>query len=128
RGGAAEPAAGAGGGVGVGPGGVVRPLDRAPPPPRLLQPLHVPGDRRLRHPQAARRLADRHRPAREPLDDRPPSRVGQRPERIVSHYANYTRRAASGQMIWAAGSQPPAARAAWPATTCPLADAGVVAG
>src|SRR6266545_7345428 len=47
--------------------------------------------RGLRDPEAAGRLPDRRRPARESLDDPAPNRVGQRLERIISHYANYTR-------------------------------------
>ena len=68
-------------------------VDRAYYYPRFLEHLHMLRDRGLRHPKAAGRLPDGRRPVGESFHDPAPEWVGQSPERIVSHYANYTTRA-----------------------------------
>src|SRR5579884_921913 len=56
---------------------------------RLLEHLQVPRDRRLRDAEVAGDLPHGRRPAAQPLHDVATERVRQRPERIVSHSANY---------------------------------------
>src|SRR5262245_32405887 len=64
------------------------PLDYARDQPGILEHPEMPAQRRLRHPEAARRLADRRGPERETLDDATPDRVPKRLKRNVSHLAN----------------------------------------
>jgi hypothetical protein len=55
----------------------------------LLEHLQVPRDGRLRHAEVPARLADGRGAAAEALHDLAASRVRERGERIVSHFANY---------------------------------------
>ena len=63
-------------------------LDHARDQPGVLEHAEMPAQRRLRHGEAAGRLADRRRPEREPLDDSTTDRMRKRLKRTVSHLAN----------------------------------------
>src|SRR5262249_6335779 len=86
---AVDPAARLGESAGLEAEPVSAALDRAHHHAFLHEHLHVPGNRWLRYPEAARCLADRRRTAGQSFHNPPPDRVSQRPERIVSHNANY---------------------------------------
>src|SRR5262249_26090263 len=55
----------------------------------LLEQPQMAGDRRFGDAETLARLADRGGPVAEPLHDLAADRVGERGERIVSHWANY---------------------------------------
>src|SRR6266516_356505 len=63
-------------------------LDHARDQPGVLEHAEMPAQRRLRHGEAAGRLAYRRRPEREPLDDSTTDRMRKRLKRTVSHLAN----------------------------------------
>ena len=65
------------------------PVDHAGDHAGVLEQPQVARDGRLGDAEVPARLADGGRPAAEPLHDLAAERMGERLERIVSHYANY---------------------------------------
>src|SRR3954451_10072919 len=65
------------------------PVDHPRDHPGLLQQLQMARDGRLRDAEAIGDLPHGGGPAAEPRDDVTAERMGQRPEHIISHFANY---------------------------------------
>src|SRR5215207_7291938 len=67
--------------------------DLAPHHTRLLQDLHVLGDRGLGYPEASGRIPDGGRPCGEPFHDPATDGVGESLEGIINHKVNSSRQA-----------------------------------